>query len=95
MDAMAAYNYDNVSPLIFQVITKLQAAQDPESAAMVDVIIRHRIFDLAYFCDYGVANLVYSGLYSKRPEIASDLKGNARVTERMLEKLIESFDKHD
>ena len=95
MDAMAAYNYDNVSPKIFQVITKLQVAQDPESAAMVDVIIRHRIFDLAYFCDYGIANLVHAGLNSKRAEIASDLKGNSRVAERMLEKLIESFDKHD
>ena len=95
MDAMATYNYDPVGPLIFQVIIKLQAAQDPESAAMVDVIIRHRIFDLAYFCDYGVANLVYSRLSSKRSEIASDLKGNSRVAERMLEKQIESFDKHD
>ncbi len=95
MDAMAAYNYDNVSPNIFQVITKLQAAQDPESAAMVDVVIRHRIFDLAYFCDYGVANLVFSGLFSKTPEIASNLKGNTRVAQRQLEKLMEAFDKHD
>ena len=95
MEAMATYNYEHVTPNMFQVVTKLQAAQDPESAAMVDLIIRNRVFDLGYFADLGVTNLVRDSLVSERAEIASGLQSGRKAAERALTKLLSSMEKFD
>ena len=95
MEAMGAYNYEHVTPNMFQVVTKLQVAQDPASARMVDLIIRNRVFDLGYYADLSVTNLVKEKLNAKRPEIASDLKSGRKVAERALERLLENADKFD
>ncbi len=95
MEAMATYNYTHVTPNMFQVVTKLQAAQDPESAAMVDLIIRNRVFDLGYFADLGVTNLVRDSLISERLEIASSLQSGRKAAERALTKLLANMEKFD
>ena len=95
MEAMATYNYTHVTPNMFQVVTKLQAAQDPESAAMVDLIIRNRVFDLGYFADLGVTNLVRDSLVAERAEIASGLQSGRKAAERSLTKLLSSMEKFD
>ncbi len=95
MEAMAAYNYDNVTPDMFEVVTKLQAAQDPESAAMVDYILRNRIYDLAYFYDFGLGNLVIDNLQAKNPSVASKLKGAIGKDSRKLNNLIKAYEKCD
>ncbi len=94
MEAMATYNYDNVTPNMFQVVTKLQAAQDPESAAMVDLIIRNRIYDLGYFCDYSITNEVRLGLSAKNENIASNLKSSSKSLGKELSKLMKAYSKH-
>ena len=45
LEAMAAYNYDNITPKMFEIVTKLQSARDPDSSRMVDYIIRNRVYD--------------------------------------------------
>ena len=95
MEAMATFNYAKVTPNMFQVVTKLQTAQDPESAAMVDLIIRNRVFDMGYFADLDVTNLVRERLDSKKPEIASGLKSGRQSAERGLKKLLINIDKCD
>ncbi len=95
MEAMAAYNYDNVTPDMFEVVTKLQAAQDPESAAMVDYILRNRIYDLAYFYDFGLGNLVIDNLKEKNSSIASKMKAALGKDGRKLDKFIAAFEKCD
>ena len=95
MEAMATYNYSKVTPNMFQVVTKLQTAQDPESAAMVDIIIRNRVFDMGYFADLDVTNLVRDRLDAKKPEIASGLKSGRQSASRNLKKLLQNIDKCD
>ncbi len=95
MEAMATYNYSHVTPNMFQVVTKLQAAQDPASAEMVDLIIRNRVFDLGYFADLGVTNLVRDSLVSGRSEIASSLQSGRKSAERTLEQLLKNMEHFD
>ncbi len=95
LEAMAAYNYDNVTPNLFQVVTKLQTAQDPESSAMVDIILRNTVYDLGYFCDFEITNLVRDKLASQTAEISSPLKAQARRTTNALNAVIDSFEKCD
>jgi hypothetical protein len=92
MDGMAAYNYSHVTPNMFQVVTKLQAAQDPESARMVDLIIRNRIFDLGYYADMTVTNLVKDRLNAKKAEIASGLRSGRKSAQSSLDKLLAKMD---
>jgi hypothetical protein len=94
LEAMATYNYDKVTPKLFEVATKLQAAQDPESAAMVDYIVRNRIWDLGYFADWAITNQVRLNLESGKAEIASDLEKQKRSAQRGLTLLLGSFEKH-
>ena len=94
LEAMATYNYDNVTPKLFEVATKLQAAQDPASAAMVDYIVRNRIYDLGYFCDWAITNQVRLNLESGKAEIAGDLASQEKPTKRSLALLLKSYAKH-
>lgn len=95
MEAMAVYNYEKVTPNMFQVVTKLQTAQDPESAAMVDYIIRNRIYDLAYYCDFDVSNLVKDRLAAGEASVASGLKRGRDMAKRALTQLMKSYEKCD
>ena len=91
LEAMAAYNYDNITPKMFEIVTKLQSARDPESSRMVDYIIRNRIYDFGYFIELGITNVVMNGLSDAKETIASDLKSNGRQAEKALERLIRDF----
>ena len=95
LEAMSTYNYDRVTPKLFQVATKLQAAQDPESSAMVDYIVRNRIWDLGYFADWNITNQVRLNLVAKKAEIAGDLAAQEKPTSRSLSTLLRAYDKHD
>lgn len=95
IEAMAAYNYDRVTPKLFQVATKLQAAQDPESSAMVDYIVRNRIWDLGYYADWGITNLVREKLMKGQEQIAADLKKQENQAKRGLKTLLNNYDRHE
>ncbi len=95
LEAMATYNYDKVTPKLFQVATKLQAAQDPESSAMVDYIIRNRIWDLGYYADWSITNLVRLKLMDGSDQIAADLQKQGSQAKRGLKTLLNSYEKHE
>ncbi len=91
LEAMSAYNYDNITPKMFEIVTKLQSARDPESSRMVDYIIRNRIYDFGYFIELGLTNIVMNALTDAKETIASDLKSNDRQAQKALERLIKEF----
>ncbi len=95
LDAMAAFNYDKVTPILFEVSTKLQTAQDPESSAMVDYIIRNHIYDLAYFGDFGLPTMIHSALSSKQNSLASVLKTQEAIAERKLKSILTAYSRHN
>ncbi len=96
MEAMASYNYDKVTPKMFEVVTKLQAAQDPESAAMVDRIIYNRIYDPAYFFAMEISDIVLNNLKAKNESISSALTSATRKLNKVdLANLMKAYDKCD
>ncbi|MBQ3507631.1 MAG: hypothetical protein IJA91_03690 [Clostridia bacterium] len=94
LEAMATYNYDNITPQLFEVATKLQAAQDPASAAMVDYIVRNRIWDLGYYADWAITNVVLENLKKGSDSIASALDSQGKAASRGLKILLNSYAKH-
>ncbi len=91
LEAMAAYNYDNVTPKMFEIVTKLQSARDPDSSRMVDYIIRNRVYDFGYYVELDITNVVMNALSDGKENIASDLKSKNRAGEKALERLMEKF----
>ncbi len=92
LEAMAAYNYDNITPKMFEIVTKLQSARDPDSSRMVDYIIRNRVYDFGYFLDLGITNVVMEGLSKKNENIASSLTSNGNQAKGVLKRLIRDFE---
>ena len=94
MEAMAAYNYDKVTPNMYESVVKLKAARDPDSPRMVDYILRYRIFDFAYMADLDISNLVQQQLTSGNPSISSKLSAGARRNaENALNRIIRDLQK--
>ena len=93
MNAMGAYNYDKVTPNMFEIITKLKSSRDPQSVEMVDIILRSRVYDFAYFFDLSVANVVQEQLSGKKPDISSTLTSATKQSSTALKKIINTFNK--
>ena len=91
LEAMAAYNYDNITPKMFEIVTKLQSARDPDSSRMVDYIIRNRIYDFGYFIELEITNVVMNAITQQKETIASDLKSKDRAGKNALKNLMKKF----
>lgn len=79
IEAFCTASYDNVTPDIFEIVTKLQNVKDPESAKMVDIIIRTKMFDPALWYDIpGYGTLCRAMLNSDSTNISSYIKGYAK-----------------
>ena len=53
MEAMAAYSRDNLYPFIYGSVLKFQRVNDPQSSAMIDVIMDGIVIDYAICYDIG------------------------------------------
>jgi hypothetical protein len=91
LEAMARYNYENVSTKMFEIVTKLQNVRDQDSSEMVDYIIRNRVYDFAYFLDLDVSNVVLTQLNSGKQTISSKLKTSKKVSQVVLERQIKQM----
>lgn len=95
VNAMGAYNKDKVTPTIFENVTKLKAAQDPDSARMVDKVLEHRVYDFAYFADLSISNVVRDQLLAKKENIASEIRRKGNASKNELTRMMDKWDKAD
>ena len=95
LEAMGAYNYAHVTPTLYEAVTKLKNARDPESARMVDVIIRNRVFDFGYYADLSLTNVVKDQIGKKSATIASALKTADKNSRGALDKIVKKMAQYD
>lgn len=90
LEALATYNYDNVSPELYNVVIKSKDIRDPDSAEMVDYIIRNRIYDYAYWANMPLANMVRDELSASTPvrSIVSKLQSRTSATKSQIQKIL-------
>ena len=53
MEAMAAYSHDNLRPLIYEMVLKMQRVNNQQSSEMVDIIMDGIVIDYAIVYDIG------------------------------------------
>lgn len=90
-EAMAAESYDIITPSLYNVIVSVKNVRDEESAQMVQLIIRNRVFDISHM--YGVAgdDFAIDLLKKKSPDVASYFAKKEKTANKNLEKLIDAF----
>ena len=90
-EALAAGAYDMVTPQIYEVITKTKNVRDAESADMVNLIIRNRVYDPFYINLCTGYNVLQNQLSAKKAEVASAVEKQIKGAEKALEKIVEAY----
>ena len=92
MEALASSSYYMVTETLYDKVAKSKNVRDPESAEMVDVIIRNRVFDFGYAHfyskNYPCAILFMTCLDSEDVSVASAIQ---RVKEKTMTKDINTI----
>ncbi len=93
-EALASEAYKVITPELKEVYLKRKMTRDWESAEMVDIIVRHRIFDMAYVNMYDtLGSYVRDLLRNKSTNVASKLSTYEKQVPKKIDKIVEAFDK--
>lgn len=95
LEALASSSYYMVTDTLYEVVAKSKHARDPESAEMVDVIIRHKVFDFGYshfsHKNLPCSNIVMVALQENRTSIVRDITSSEKNTRKELKKILEAY----
>ncbi len=99
MEALASSSYYMVTETLYEVVAKSKNARDPESAEMVDVIIRHKVFDFGYshfsHKNLPCSNIVMVALQENRPSIVRDITSSEKNTKKELKVILKAYGYED
>ncbi|MBQ8513231.1 MAG: hypothetical protein IJ497_11500 [Clostridia bacterium] len=93
MEAMSAANRKTVIPVLFEDALKDKYSRDSTAAEMLDILQRTIRFDFAFVNDAALGalcNKYFDAINSKKP-VASTYKSLEKVSQKYLQKLLESY----
>ncbi len=94
LEAMAAGSHYDLIPAYIEASLKTKHSRDAESAAMLDIIISHRIFDPMLIYNFGSFADTFMQFGAKNnTAVASSIESNRAKVEAAIEKLAASMDK--
>lgn len=94
IEACCTSAYDIITPDMFEIVTKLQNVRDPDSAEMVDIIIRTKFFDIAHWHSIsGYQDFPRVPLTNKVEDISAYLRNYANMANNEVKYINECFDK--
>ncbi|MBO5841707.1 MAG: extracellular solute-binding protein [Clostridia bacterium] len=95
LEALASSSYTMVTDTLYEKVAKSKNARDPESAQMVDIIIRHKVFDFGYSHfsgqDFPCFNIAQTALQSGKTSIVKDITTSERRTRTELKKILKAY----
>jgi hypothetical protein len=91
IDALAAAAYDTITPSLYDIIAGVRNVRDEESAEMVQLIIRNRVYDPVRMYMISGNNFADDLLALKSTDVASYFATNETLAKAELKKLIEAF----
>ena len=95
MEALASSSYYMVTDTLYEKIAKSKTARDPESAEMVDVIIRNKVFDFGYshFHSKGLpcASIFQTALNAEQASIVRNITSGQKSTVKELKKVYAAY----
>ena len=95
MEALASSSYHMTTDTLYDVVAKSKNARDEESAQMVDIIIRHKVFDFGYSHfsgqDFPCFNVAQTALQANRTSIVKEITNSERRTRNELKKILRAY----
>lgn len=91
MEAMATYNYSYITNSLYEIIVKSKDARDPQTPEMVDIILRSRVYDFAYYADLSISKVVSQNLAVGRESVASQYKAAKNSSEKSLKLILKNW----
>ena len=95
LEALASSSCSMVTDTLYEKVAKSKNARDPESAEMVDIIIRHKVFDFGYSHfsggDYPCFNIAQTALQANKTSIVKDITTSERKTKTELKKILKAY----
>lgn len=93
LDAISGMTSQDVIPKYYENVLQTKALRDPESEAMLDMIIAGRVFDFAYFynTNSGLATLLSTMIAAKNKNFASEYAKLEKNSIKHFDKIIESL----
>ena len=93
MEALCTASYDNVTPQMYEIVTKLKNARDEDSSEMIEIIIRNKFIDTAHFYDLlGYGSMPRTVITGQTANIASLAKTYENVAKKEWAKVMNAFD---
>ena len=93
VEAMAIESVETVTPAYYDICLKGRYIDDPDSAAMLDIITTSVSSDYAEILSWGSFKDAVQSAISSGVAIASVIKANSTITKKALQKSIDSFQK--
>ena len=94
IEALASEASRTVTPVLKENYLKRKITRDADSADMIDYIVKHRVYDMAYInMHLGVGSYVKELLTKKATDISSTLKNYQKVSEKKIQLIVKAFDK--
>lgn len=94
MEALGSASYDNVTPKLLEIVTKVKNVRDEDSSEMINVIIRTKIVDTAHFFDLpGYGSISRTLIASPATNPASSIKAYKNTAEKQWNRIQAEFDK--
>ena len=93
IEALASEAYRIVTPALKETYLKRKMTRDWQSSEMVDKIVRHRVFDMAYVNMWeGIGSFVRDLLRSKSKNVSNMFQKYEVSSKKKIEKIVKSFD---
>lgn len=91
MEAMARYNNSYVTENLYEVVVKSKDARDPQTPSMVDIILRTRVYDFAYYTSLSLSKVVSDNLATGKEAVAAPYKTAKNSSEKSLKLILKNW----
>lgn len=96
LETFVILSYMKVKPAYYDTMLTKRNIRDADSAEMLDIIFRNRVYDMAmYFTDLGFASLFAQAAISAGGNFVSQYQSASRGFDRRLKNIMKALDKMD
>ena len=94
LEALCAENHKSVVPALYEDALKEKYSRDQTTAEMLDILSRTIYYDFAFVNDAALSalcNVYFDAIAAKNPDVASRFKSTDKMTQKLLAKLLASY----
>ena len=92
-EAMAIVSHKTLRPAYYETTLRTKIAADPESAEMLDIVFGNRVYEMAFYFDFGFSGLFHDAAYNNNDKFVSQYTAKAKRFNTRLDDIMEGLNK--